>query len=209
MVEHASSRSRRDPVSIIVNPVAHRIKEATRYLHCELDSRVIVQSSRNPEESYQAYCACVLGYTISIEEWLLASNYPQDLDIDRRTQKSDWLRADLKELGLSSVEIMNLTTMAFQSPGDSIAHNLGVAYVIEGSMLGGLYLKKTLPPLDNCSRRFLLGYGKETGRLWREFKVLLDTELNSEAEVAASIEAAQSTFAQITAWFDHCQLLKP
>ena len=75
---------------------------------------------------------------------------------------------------------------------------LGIAYVIEGSMLGGQVIRKRLieqfgrPILSACT--FYSPYGEAAGEQWRRFREELDARLNHPDAITACAAAALFTF---------------
>jgi heme oxygenase len=75
---------------------------------------------------------------------------------------------------------------------------LGVCYVVEGSMLGGVAIRKRLIErfgpaiLAVCS--FYAPYGEEAGEHWRRFRGELDARIASQDDLDACLAAALVTF---------------
>lgn len=96
-----------------------------------------------------------------------------------RLVKAQWLRGDLLELG--DMVTPGDTSDAVEShagPGESApriaceAEALGTLYVLEGGTLGLQVVRKRIQaghPGEAMASRFLVGYGIETGPLWRTF----------------------------------------
>lgn len=82
--------------------------------------------------------------------------------------------------------------------GDAQSLAWGVAYVIEGSRLGGQMLYRRLAeslaphPLD-----YLRGAGSQTGARWRDFLEALRVALDTPARVQAACEGAVLAFEQL------------
>ena len=85
-----------------------------------------------------------------------------------------------------------------------LTHRIGVAYVIEGSTLGGKFILARLPPalasLRGTATAFLEGYGAETGARWRSFGALVDRVIDTAAAEAEVIAGARDTFARLITW---------
>jgi heme oxygenase len=107
-----------------------------------------------------------------------------------RLRKCSWLLQDLQALGVRPAE-----PLIAPGPIATRAQAMGVLYVLEGSTLGLQAVRKQLqsqhPALQEAGR-FMLGYGTETGRRWREF--LAQLESVDEAEWPLAEAAASATF---------------
>ena len=122
---------------------------------------------------------------VALARWL-----PADW-VTLRLRKSDWLRRDLQTLGWQPVE-----SPAQRCEIESVAQALGVLYVLEGSTLGLQVVRRQLQqrhPAVLCASRFILGYGADTGRHWRDFLARLETLDRAGWPLAES--AACATFA--------------
>jgi heme oxygenase len=107
-----------------------------------------------------------------------------------RLRKSEWLCNDLQSIGARHPD-----SVAPARGVDSWAHALGVLYVLEGSTLGLQVVRKQLQDVHPALRdagRFMLGYGPDTGRHWRDF--LAQFESLAEVEWPLAEEAAGATF---------------
>jgi heme oxygenase len=86
----------------------------------------------------------------------------------------------------------------------SLARALGVAYVLEGSTLGGRYILARLPPplaaLRGKATAFLAGYGAETGAYWRAFAAIVASAVVTPADEAEAVAGARETFERLIGW---------
>jgi heme oxygenase len=86
----------------------------------------------------------------------------------------------------------------------TLAHALGVGYVLEGKTLGSRFLleeartKLALDPSSGAS--FLAGYGPQTGAMWRDYLDTLTAHVAARGERLTIVQAARATFASFTAW---------
>jgi heme oxygenase len=82
----------------------------------------------------------------------------------------------------------------------SAAYRWGVAYVVEGSQLGGAVLYKRLAAqLAPHPLRYLQSGQDGPGPRWRAFISALKAEVRSDAEIAQACAGAQAAFARILA----------
>lgn len=80
-------------------------------------------------------------------------------------------------------------------PDRSPAFCHGVAYVVEGSQLGGQILYKRLAaPLAPLSLAYLQGRGPETGAHWRAFLEALKNNVSAPEDMARAAEGARWAF---------------
>ncbi len=92
----------------------------------------------------------------------------------------------------------------------SLARAIGVAYVLEGSTLGGRYILSRLPPaiaaVRGTATAFLEGYGVATGDLWRGFGAIVERTITSDVAAAEAVAGARDAFARLVGWlarFEH------
>jgi heme oxygenase len=79
-----------------------------------------------------------------------------------------------------------------------IARGLGAAYVIEGSTLGGAFVRSRLR-LRDVPTAFLAGYGEQTGPMWKRFVAIFE---QANADVDQAIVAARAMFQSLIDWLD-------
>lgn len=107
----------------------------------------------------------------------LSGHFSEKLQLDQRKKLS------VIEKDLSSLSIEN------EKPQQSVEisnHNeaLGMLYVIEGSTLGGNVIAKQLSKtegFEDVTFNFFGCYKENTGLMWKNFKEVLDTEVNEES----------------------------
>lgn len=88
-------------------------------------------------------------------------------------------------------------------PGHADAVHWGLAYVVEGSQLGGQVLHRGLAPrLAPHPLRYLQGDGAGTGARWKAFMVLLRTHVASTPAIEAACDGALAAFQGLQAHFD-------
>lgn len=105
--------------------------------------------------------------------------------------KTPWLAADLQQL-----DTPRPPALPHQHPQHTAAQLLGLLYVLEGSMLGGQVILKSLlknPHLRHLSHSFYRGNGPRTGARWQQFRSLAVRTVSPEAEPEA-VAAANHAF---------------
>jgi heme oxygenase len=83
------------------------------------------------------------------------------------------------------------------------AYAMGVAYVIEGSQLGGAVLAGRLPagPAEGALS-YLLGYGAATGSMWKQFQNFLNTEVVTPVQISQAVLGGCDAFDSLTGWME-------
>lgn len=111
------------------------------------------------------------------------------------------IEADLAEPSLASYPCSAHAQPAPWPGSASAAYRWGVAYVVEGSQLGGAVLYKRLAAqLAPHPLRYLRGAGEGgPGPRWRAFMASLRAEVRTEVEVAEACAGACDAFDQILA----------
>lgn len=88
-------------------------------------------------------------------------------------------------------------------PAQADAVRWGLAYVVEGSQLGGQVLHRNLAPrLAPHPLRYLQGDGAGTGARWKAFMGLLRTHVASPPAIAAACDGALAAFQGLQAHYD-------
>ena len=126
------------------------------------------------------------------------------LDLAGR-RRAPLLQADLMALGVAPAALARLPQYAGIGVASCAAAAMGALYVIEGSTLGGIHIARALAPLCAAlggGRRFFLGHGERHGAMWRGFLAALEARAASEADIAAMVEGAATTFAAFEFWMN-------
>ncbi|MFT3698080.1 MAG: biliverdin-producing heme oxygenase [Kofleriaceae bacterium] len=163
-------------------PVANALRVATAELHREAERHVRILDPDATEATYARYLQRMYGFHAACER---AFSIPFE-----GRYKSDAIAADLAELGVAAEPLAVVPDMRSRS------YELGCAYVIEGSTLGGRFILAKMP--KQRATRFLDGYGDATGRMWKEFCALLETADDLDEAIAG----ARDTFAALITWLD-------
>ena len=123
------------------------------------------------------------------EQELRRFSWPEELRVNDRLRKSEWLDEDVGPIVSSQ----------FPQAGRVSAHAAnaaeawGALYVFEGSTLGAVVMARLV---EDATFRYLQGYGAETEAMWSSMKVILDDAIRSEEDLACSVTAARRVFAQ-------------
>lgn len=189
------------------------LKDRTSDLHRRAEQYVRILDADATISDYARYLVAMLGFHAPLEDRFLDDTALAAAGFDAAgRRKSHWLAHDLA--AVAPCEAATPRCHALPVSG-SIAHRLGIAYVIEGSMLGGRFILSRLPPaiaaVRGTATSFLEGYGAATGARWRSFTALAERAITgpgapTDAE-ADAIAGARDTFTQLIDWlarFEHC-----
>ena len=177
--------------------ILKHLKEKTTVLHEETEkdnlAKYIIDHSITPvqyqnllEQNYRAY---------KTVENLLACNsnqLPDDLKVFSKPVKSEALAQDLKQLGAGLPEVLERPVT------HQLAYLVGLAYVIEGSMMGGLLIRKNLESCTNLpaglKHHFFGKKPQEVLQRWKAFTAAVEEQIFSEAQLAKALAGANFAF---------------
>jgi heme oxygenase len=179
-----------------------RLKVETASLHAQAEQYVRILDEDAGPADYHRYLVAMHGYHAPLERGLgahaglLAVGFEAPL-----RQKRALIERDLARLGdprSAWPECPRLPALG------SLARATGVAYVLEGSTLGGRYILAKLPPalaaLRGHATAFLEGYGDETGARWRAFGEVVARAIGSPADEDEAVAGACDAFARLIDW---------
>lgn len=182
----------------MIPPVHQALRLGTRERHELLDRGLGLTSGDVDRAAYLNYLRALLGWLEPLEQRLWALDWPGSLQARERAGKSAWLRADLAAAGdTAPVPLCGKIPV----PQAADAYALGVAYVVEGSQLGGRFLAKRLQDAAPAlPLRYLRGYGAQVGPLWKGFLLHLDSAAGAQGREAAALQGARDAFDSLTDW---------
>jgi heme oxygenase len=121
----------------------------------------------------------------------------------RIAERTELLRCDLADLGLTPLDIKGLARCTRLPLLDTADRALGCAYVFEGSTLGGRlifkHLTRVFPDRVAVPLRFFAGEGERTAQSWRRFCAVLSAAASDIDDLCAG---ARSAFDALAAWMD-------
>ena len=178
LVAHAAS-SRNESVDAL-----KRLRAATQALHHQLDAQLPLARIDARRSDYLAHL-CVL------QPWLAA--------LAPFMQRIGWgdgyARLAADDLALAGEPVPAAWTPAWPASSAAPGFVWGVAYVVEGSQLGGQTLYRRLQgALAPLPLNFLRGHGDATGSHWRRFLAALDEALDSHTAIDAACDGAVWAF---------------
>ena len=178
-----------------------RLKDGTTDLHLLAEQHVRILDADATRDDYERYLRAMWGFHAPIEEMFAVSESLGAVGFEPRLRcRAHLLARDLVALGNHGP----WPRCAVLPTAPTLPGLLGVAYVLEGSTLGGRYILAKLPPalapLRGETTAFLTGYGAETGARWRGFAAIAERELASDVACDAAVSAARETFRTLTTW---------
>lgn len=159
------------------------LRAGTAHHHERVD-QLFSRLSLHERAGYAAFLRAQAAAHIPVEAALARGGVAAVIPDWIARQRSALLRDDLADLGLAPPEPAGVIAL------EGEAALLGALYVLEGSRLGGIVLKRAVP-LD-FPARFLGGMDSAA---WRRLLGILDDRLDTEAKRAAAVAAACAVFA--------------
>jgi heme oxygenase len=184
-----------------------QLRGRTAALHQHLEdlplSKSLMSDNVTPA-TYAWYLTCMKDVMAAYDEQILPiieDQVPQASD----RLKQEAIAADLNALESDGVDLDESTPLKVpQIPDDAFAW--GMAYVIEGSTLGGrVILKHITPKLDVTEERgarFFAGYGADTGMMWKSFLAALTAYAVDQNAGEQIIKGALAGFGMIANHFE-------
>lgn len=171
------------------------LKERTLDAHRELEALLITRlKSIKSSNDYVRILKWFYDFYAPLEIQIL-HQLPRDIlpDLPSR-RKSELLLNDIESATGESYEPSQLNFF----PINNTFEALGALYVMEGSTLGGIIIRKMLmkilPADSDRHLTFFGGYGSETGFMWETFKNVLDTYPLDDDQRDLVINSANQTF---------------
>jgi heme oxygenase len=154
-------------------------------------------------KDYANYLQKLYGFVSGFEHNVYPLLKSIDAEIDLR-RKSKLMQSDLKNLYIDLSTIPIVSDEHFKIHYPDVITALGGLYVLEGSMLGGVMIKKhlteKLPDQVLENTEYFTGYGAETGKVWKNFlNILSNNAINIETEKVI-IDSAKNTFYLLNQW---------
>ena len=178
--------------------ILKHLKKQTASLHQEteqdnlakyiLDHSITLEQYKTLlKQNYKAYAT--INRLIKLNQDLVPSNLKEFAD----DQKVKDLAQDLKRLDAATPEV-DVEDTKLVSP----AELLGMLYVVEGSMMGGLLIRKNLASCSNLehieTHHFFGKNPPEVMSRWKSFTAGVESKAYSEAEMDAAAEGANFAF---------------
>ncbi|RZA35526.1 MAG: heme oxygenase [Lysobacteraceae bacterium] len=170
------------------------LRTATASRHERLDSGLPLSAAHPSLADYAAHLVMLRDWLAPLERWQAGfSDGPQAEPTLPATARLGLIQADLAEPGMP--EPATLRPAVDWPLEASAAYRWGVAYVIEGSQLGGAVLYARLStPLAPHPLRYLCGEEGGPGPRWRAFMLALRERVTSPQEIAEACAGACAAF---------------
>jgi heme oxygenase len=186
-----------------VNNSLQRLKEQTADLHLEAERHVRILDADATDATYARYLTRMYGFHVPLEAAFARHRVLEAVGFSApERSKREWLSHDLAVMG---VDVSPPLCTQLPILGD-VRRAIGVAYVIEGSTLGGRFIltkmKNRFPHLIGRATRFLEGYGEHTGLRWKQFGAIAERVLYDDIAIASAITGAREAFERLTVWLD-------
>ena len=174
------------------------LRTATASRHERLDSGLPLSAPLPTLADYAAHLAMVRDWLAPLEAWLAGfADGPRAEPTLPPTARLSLIDADLLEPGMPDVPGHAPASWPLEA---SAAYRWGVAYVIEGSQLGGAVLYGNLVgPLAPHPLRYLRGEEGGPGPRWRAFMLALRANVTSPEQIADACAGACAAFDAILA----------
>lgn len=176
------------------------LRQATAARHERLDSGLPLSAPDATLADYAAHLQLLRAWLAPLQAWLDSyDDGPQGPSGLPSAPHLALIEADLADPALAGHAMPAPAGAPDWPQGASAAYRWGVAYVVEGSQLGGAVLYKRLAAqLAPHPLRYLRGAGDAgPGPRWRAFMGALRAEVRGEEEVAEACAGACDAFDRI------------
>lgn len=178
------------------------LRQGTNDRHERLDSGLPLSKPDATLADYAYHLQLLRAWLAPMQPWLAGfHDGPQGPNGLPAAPHLSLIEADLAEPSLAGFVAPVFLLQSSWPDEASAAYRWGVAYVVEGSQLGGAVLYKRLAgQLAPHPLRYLRGSGEEgPGPRWRAFMGALRAEVRTEEEVADACAGACDAFDRILA----------
>jgi heme oxygenase (biliverdin-IX-beta and delta-forming) len=177
-----------------------RLQSQTEAAHLKLEAGIGFSAHTMTEPGVRRFLERMHGFFRVWEPWVAASAVEPALTAPRH--KLALIEADLHALGVTQPWDLPAYPVAFlEATPENV---MGSLYVIEGSTLGGLVIRKWLrsaawaPPGGFA---YFNSYGRDSAKMWQGFRDSL-VRFAAAADADAIISSANDTYDRIYHW--HC-----
>lgn len=180
------------------------LKHHTARLHLRVESAVDLPRRVGTLGSYSELLGRLLGFYEPFEERLAATPAARVPGLELASRfKVPLLVADLEHLGHGRGEIDAFPRCLALPAPRSLAQALGCLYVLEGSTLGGRFIRQHVERslgLSGPGVAFFSSYGDDLGRMWKTFGEVVESAVIGEEDRGAALEFAAATFEAFEEW---------
>jgi heme oxygenase len=179
------------------------LKTSTAFYHAQLDRHPRLIKLLKPDLDKNAYTEILkkfYGFYAPIESHFDQNNFWETLALSKQLRlKMPLLEKELEYLGINISTIPRTEWMSSSHTVDSL---LGIAYVVEGSTLGGQILARHVTKaLGPQTGLFLAAYGEDVRCMWQEFRDAFENYCARSAFDKEEItKSAIATFVNLEKW---------
>ena len=179
--------------------ILENLKKRTEKLHREVEADNLAKYILDHTITRSQYANLLLANFVAYNaietkaqknKYLLPTSLMQFAD----EAKSTALRTDLKQLGIATNP--ELLTADFEI--NSLSQLIGMIYVSEGSMMGGMLIARHLDKCENLDSQlehhFFNGKTKDILNRWKSFTAAVNDAVFTEEEIDKAVETANATF---------------
>lgn len=182
-----------------------QLQQSTAAAHATLERKLDLLNRCTSRAVYRQVLEQFFGFYIPIEAALTQIDAWATIGLDGAKRcKGPLLAADLRSLGASAADLVQLPICANLPELRGVPQALGCLYVLEGATLGGQIIMRHLrTPLaltqtHGCS--FFASYGSQVGPMWRAFGAALTVYGRTPAVADEVVASACATFASCEHW---------
>lgn len=191
--------------------VLKTLRAATGELHQYLDSRLPIARSEATLLDYVDHLRTLRPWLLAQQRFLVRPAVPALDAVSRRIDdKLISLETDLRDARVSLPPTTGLPVEPDDAPADAEAFAWGVAYVVEGSQLGGAVMRKRLSArLAPHPLRYFAATGPDStpAAHWKTFVAQLGAAVTEPAAIEAAERGAIAAFEGLIAGFGTSGLL--
>lgn len=179
-----------------------QLRAETRHQHEATEAAVDLMREDFDLDDYRRLLVRFYAFYQPFEEKMrdALNEFPIDFNHSERLNTPK-LVADLQSLGMADSDISAIEPADDLPALDSKENIFGALYVVEGSTLGGQVISRHLKQKFGFEAEngaaFFSGYGKDTGKMWNEFREAVTNFAENGADREKIIAGANETFEKI------------
>lgn len=183
------------------------LKEQTKDHHQKLESLIISRvKSLDSKLAYANFLKLFYGFIAPLEEKIASIKEVTDNDKINNREKA-WMI--LQDINYLNPHDNNFQTTDNLPQINTFDEAIGALYVLEGSTLGGKYIRKMIASRlqmpENEGFLYFSSYADNTDNMWKAFKNVVDA-LPHSAEIEDNVlKSANETFIKFKRWIDEHQ----
>lgn len=195
--------------------IMQKLRVVTRPMHDQVEQLAYVNKIMDGSLSLDEYKRIIrVNYIL---HWAIETAISKELSEESLIKiqlsgrrKVGYLYSDLVELGLvgkaaSSSVLLEPIAYASKIKIRSFAHALGMMYVLEGATLGGMVIKRELAKnawiAHKVSFNYYGCYGTLQGSMWKEFKHIIEENIQTLEDQKDVIAGAKEAFSFLVELF--------